>query len=220
MLISVDGKISTGDNDLMDVDKDYPKITGLKEGLSQYYEIEKTTDHFSLNTGRVFEKIGINGRKEEPRQIPVQFVVVDNKPHLTETGVDYISRQAKKVIIVTTNKDHPAYNLKKENVSIIYYDNSIDFVDCFNRLKKDFGAEKLTIQSGGTLNSTFIRNGLVDRVLLVVAPALVGGKNTSSLMDGESLHSPDELFKIKTLELVQAKTLKDSYLLLEYTVRN
>ncbi len=220
LLISVDGKISTGDTDVMDVDKDYPNIPGLKEGLSQYYEIEKTTDYFSLNTGRVFEKIGINKRTEEPRHIPVQFVVIDNRPHLTESGVDYISKQAEKVIIVTTNKNHPAYKSGKENVKIIYYENEIDFTDCFKKLKKDYGADKLTIQSGGTLNAEFIRNGLIDRVLLVVAPALVGGKNTSSLVDGESLHSHDELFKIKTLELVQAKPLKDSYLLLEYKVNN
>ena len=28
----------------MDVDKDFPKIKGVNEGLHQYYEIEQTTD--------------------------------------------------------------------------------------------------------------------------------------------------------------------------------
>ena len=37
MLMSVDGKISTGASDHLDVDKDFPKITGVKEGLHQYY---------------------------------------------------------------------------------------------------------------------------------------------------------------------------------------
>lgn len=31
--MSVDGKISTGDTDMMDVDKDFPQIEGIKEGL-------------------------------------------------------------------------------------------------------------------------------------------------------------------------------------------
>ena len=44
MLMSVDGKISTGANDELDVDRDFPMIDGLKEGLHQYYEIEQTTD--------------------------------------------------------------------------------------------------------------------------------------------------------------------------------
>jgi 2,5-diamino-6-(ribosylamino)-4(3H)-pyrimidinone 5'-phosphate reductase len=59
---------------------------------------------------------------------------------------------------------------------------------------------------------------LVDKIQLVVAPALIGGKNTSTIMDGESLHSAKELSKIKSLELVKAEPLKNSYLLLEYKI--
>ncbi|MEE0558143.1 MAG: deaminase, partial [Bulleidia sp.] len=58
MLMSLDGKISLGASDDLDVDKDFPKISGLKEGLPQYYEIEQTTDLWSFNTGRVQEKMG------------------------------------------------------------------------------------------------------------------------------------------------------------------
>lgn len=50
MLMSVDGKISTGAVDELDVDRDFPRINGVKEELYQYYEIEKTTDLWSLNS--------------------------------------------------------------------------------------------------------------------------------------------------------------------------
>ncbi|VAW32944.1 hypothetical protein MNBD_CPR01-367 [hydrothermal vent metagenome] len=221
MLMSVDGKISTGDTDVMDVDTDYPKISGLEEGLQQYYDLEQDTDLFSLNTGRVFAKIGINERTDDPEKLPVSFVVIDNEPHLTTQGVTYLAKKAKNLIIVTTNKNHPAIPSKKdfENISIFEYDKNIDFEDLFTKLKEECGAEKLTIQSGGTLNATLVRKGLVNRIVIVVAPALVGGKDTSTLMDGESLHTPEELNKIKTLELVHAKPLENSYLLLEYRVK-
>ena len=49
MLMSVEGKISTGATDDLDIDKDFPKIAGVREGLHQYYEIEQTTDLWSLN---------------------------------------------------------------------------------------------------------------------------------------------------------------------------
>lgn len=39
MLMSVDGKISTGATDDLDIDKDFPKIAGVREGLHQYYGI-------------------------------------------------------------------------------------------------------------------------------------------------------------------------------------
>ena len=222
MLMSVDGKISTGDTEIMDVDKDFPNIPGLKEGLSQYYEIEQQTDLFSLNTGRVLAKIGINQKTDEPEKTLVSFIVIDNKPHLTDKGVEYLAKKSSKLIIVTTNKNHPAFLLKNthSNIHGIVYEKEIIFEDLFEKLKNDYGADNLTVQSGGTLNSVLMRSGLIDRLLVVVAPALIGGRNTSTLIDRESLHDPSELCKIKTLELVEAKPLNNSYLLLEYKVKN
>jgi len=222
LLVSVDGKISTGDTDVMDVDKDYPKITGVKEGLKQYYDLELETDLFSFNTGRVFAKIGMNEKTDEPTKLPVSFVVVDNEPHLIEKGVTYLSKKLKNLIIATTNKTHPALSLQNtfKNIHVFVYEESIDFHNLFQKIAEQFGAERMTIQSGGTLNTTLVREGLIDRVLLVVSPALIGGKNTSTLMDGESLHTPEEINKIKALEFVKAKPLENSYLLLEYLVKN
>ena len=64
MLESLDGKISSGSSDDLDADKDFCRIDGVKEGLHQYYELEQETDIFSLNTGRVMAKIGVNEKKE------------------------------------------------------------------------------------------------------------------------------------------------------------
>jgi len=221
LLVSADGKISTGDTDEMDVDQDYPQLPGVKEGLPQYYDLETKTDQFSLNTGRVFAKIGANEPQDDPEQVPVTFVIIDSRPHLTEQGVAYLAKRGRKLIIVTANEVHPALALRGRfpNLHVLEYE-TIDFHNLFSRLKHEYGADRLTIQSGGTLNTTLVREGLVDRVLLVVAPALIGGKNTPTLMDGESVHTVSELSKIKSLELVQTKPLRDSYALLEYNVRN
>jgi len=222
MLMSVDGKISTGDSDTLDVDRDYKDIPGLKEGLQQYYDLETETDLFSLNTGRVFEKIGINEKTDEPEKTPVSFIVIDNKPHLNAQEVSYLAKKSAKLFIVTTNTSHPAFGVKQEhsNIEIISYTDKIDFEDLFAKLYQQYHVEKLTIQSGGTLNATLTREGLIDRVLLVVAPALIGGKDTPTLLDGESFRIKEDLSKIKTLTLVQAKPLNHSYLLLEYKVKN
>ena len=222
MLTSVDGKISTGDTDVMDVDKDLPTIKGVSEGLKQYYDLEMTTDLFSLNSGRVFEKIGFNDRKDIPKKLPVTFVVIDNKPHLNKNGITYLSQKAKEIIVITTNKSHPAFELKNElsNVHIIYFDNEINLEEMFTRLKTEYGADRLTIQSGGTLNSEFIRNGFIDYISLVVAPVMIGGKNTPTLMDGESLHTTNELSKIKALELQEITKLNNSYIHMKYKVLN
>ncbi len=221
MLTSVDGKISTGDSELLDVDKDFPKIKGLKEGLQQYYDIEKTTDLYSLISGRVLAKIGANKPQKNIVKLPVRFIIIDNKPHLNKIGIDNFLKKSKKLFIVTTNKNHPAFLIKDaDNLEIIYYKKEIDFEDLFIKLKQNFGANRLTVQSGGTLNSIFLRKKLINKISIVMAPALIGGKDTSSLIDGKSLSSVKELSDIQSLKLVAIKKLKHSYIHLRYDVVN
>ena len=170
MLMSVDGKISPGASDSLDVDKDYPNITGLKEGLPQYYEIEQTTDLWSFNTGRVQEKMGAN-EKPFPKKTPVSFVLLDNS-HLTEHGVRYFCARSKEFVLIISNKNHPAYNVKEANIHIIYQE-ELSLEAALITLKEKYGCERITIQSGGTINGMFLREKLFDYVDIVVAPVLM-----------------------------------------------
>lgn len=215
MLMSVDGKISTGSTDELDVDKDFPQITEVKEGLHQYYEIEQTTDLWSLNSGRVQAKIGVNTR-ETPTKSPVSFVVIDNK-HLDQNGVRYFCALSEEFVLITTNANHPAYDINESNLHIIYQ-NELSLKDALVKLKSEYGCEQITIQTGGTLNGLFLREKLIDYVDIVVAPVLIGGKDTSTLIDGESLLSENELAKLGVLKLQECVVLENSYLRLRYEV--
>lgn len=215
MLMSVDGKISTGQNDTMDMDADLPKLAGVREGLHQYYEIEQTTDLWSLNSGRVQEKMGVND-KPFPEKSPVSFVIIDNT-HLTEHGVRYFCALSKEFVLITDNSNHPAYSVKENNLHIILQ-KELNLENALETLKNDYNCERITVQTGGTLNEIFLREKLFDYLDLVVAPVLVGGKATSTLIDGCSLTSVEELGKLGILQLVKCETLEDSYLRLTYKV--
>lgn len=222
MLSSLDGKISTGDKDTMDVDTDYSKISGIKEGLYQYYDLEKKTDLYFLISGRVMTKgsgsLDINNRKDEPKKIGANCIIVDNN-HLKESGISYLLKKFKSLTIVTSNKSHIAIKMKSANLNCIKYNNQVNFPDLFKKLKNN-GVRRLTIQSGGTLNATLLRNNLIDKVSIVVAPCLIGGKDTSSLIDGESLHTQKELKHIKALKLKEYTVMKNSFIHLVYEVKN
>ena len=215
MLMSVDGKISTGAVDEMDVDRDFPKIKGVKEGLHQYYEIEQTTDLWSFNTGRVQAKMGVN-EKELPAKTSVSFVLLDNH-HLTENGIRWFCAKSNQFVLITSNPDHPAFCVTADNLHIIYQETT-SLPSAFARLKEDFGCERLTLQSGGTVNALLLREKLIDYVDIVVAPVLVGGKDTATLVDGKSLMSAGELSQLGVLRLMECTALQDSYVRLRYRV--
>lgn len=221
MLMSLDGKINSGDSDELDVDRDWCKIDGVKEGLYQYYDIEKTTDWYSLNTGRVMAKIGVNERKEKPQKIDCRFIIIDRKPHLNEKGIEYLCNWVDILFLVTDNKNHPAYRLldKFDNLKIIYYEN-IDLTKMMKDLKNNYDVERITIQSGGTLNCEFLRENLIDYVNIVIAPILVGGSTTNTLIDGKAISKVEELSQLKALELMETHVLQNSYIQLKYKVLN
>ncbi len=219
MLESLDGKINSGNSDNLDADKDWCQIKGVKEGLHQYYEIEATTDYYSLNTGRVMAKIGINDRKEYHEKVDISFIIIDSKPHLNEHGIDYLCNWVEKLILVTTNKNHIAFSLKEkyENLDILYYE-VLDLKTLLTDMKQKYNAEKITIQSGGNLNGKFLREDLIDYVNIVIAPLLVGGRDTSTLIDGDAISTVNELNKLKALQLIECNKLEDSYIQLKYKI--
>ena len=220
MLESIDGKINSGNSDELDVDRDWKNIDGLREGLQQYYDIESETDLFSFNTGRVMAKIGINNRTEEPHKIDaLTFVILDNEPHLNEKGIDYLSRWVGRVIIMTTNPEHPVFAVQEKynNVEVLKYD-KVSLKQMLEDLYEKYGAKRLTIQSGGNMNGRFLRDDLIDYVSIVIAPVLVGGRDTPTLIDGDAISSPSELSAIRPMELLECRVLNNSYIHLQYKV--
>lgn len=217
MLMSVDGKISTGSSDELDVDKDFPNITGVKEGLHQYYEFEQMSDLWSFNTGRVQQKMGVN-EEDFTAKSPVSFVLLDNH-HLTEHGIRYFCQLSKEFVLITQNPAHPAFLVKEDNLHIIMQD-TLDLAGALEILKEDYGCSRLTVQSGGTLNGLFLRKKLLDYIDIVVAPILIGGKDTATLIDGASITSVDDLHALGVLKLEACDVLKNSYIRLRYKVIN
>ena len=137
--------------------------------------------------------------------------------HLTEHGIRYFCALSKEFVLVTSNENHPAFAIKEENLHIIYQ-RELSLVDMLSKLKADYGCQRITVQTGGTLNGLFLREKLFDEIDIVVAPVLIGGKDTSTLIDGKSLLSERELSGVGVLKLRECTVLEDSYLRLRYQV--
>ncbi len=164
-------------------------------------------------------KIGVNERTEYHDKVDCRFIIIDNKPHLNEKGIDYICYWVDRLVLVTTNKNHVAYLLqeKYDNLDILFYD-LLDLSILLSDMKEKYSAETITIQSGGTLNGKFLRDNLIDYVNVIMSPLLVGGKDTSTLIDGEAITSFEDLNNVKALQLIECNQLENSYIQLKYKV--
>lgn len=137
--------------------------------------------------------------------------------HLTEHGVRYLCEWSKNFVLITQNPKHPAFSVMEDNLNIIKQD-SLNLAEALKILEADYCCKRLTIQSGDTLNGLFLRNNLIDFVDVIVAPIMIGGKDTSTLIDGISITSIDDLNLLGALQLEKCEALEDSYIRLRYKV--
>lgn len=219
MLMSVDGRISTGVGNSFDVDKDFPKIPGIKEGLHQYYELEQETDLWSMVTGKTMAKVGANTGALHLAKVPELHRVIVGIRSLTPAGVKLLCDQTEIVHFICRNEGECSLVKKALNGYKNYtvkafkdYGNPLGYL----RYLKSIGCNELTVQGGATLNGAFVNYHALDHAHIVVAPALIGGQNTPALVDG-----PDHtngLGHVNSMKLVYAKPLSGSYLDLFYDV--
>lgn len=208
LLTSVDGKISTGKRDRFDFDQDIPKLLG-EVGISQYYNLEKQTDSWTLCSGKTMEKISDQLIRWSGPTVPVTLVVCTNSGLRYDTYLA-LRNKYRHVIIATSNLKR----IQSGADTLLYEEHNL--VQLLENLRAR-GCHNLTIQSGGELNAAFLRAGLIDVVEVVMAPILVGGSNTPTLIDGPEVKS---LSEVATLSLSRVEGLKDGYLYMRYTVKH
>jgi 5-amino-6-(5-phosphoribosylamino)uracil reductase len=92
-------------------------------------------------------------------------------------------------------------------------EDKIDFVALLSRLALEHNIEKVMVEGGGLLNWTLFSLGLVDEIILMQLPIIVGGVRTTSLADGTGVSSWDLVRHFSLSEVESRKR----FLLLRYT---
>ena len=141
------------------------------------------------------------------------WVLSDSKGKLK--GLLHVYRKScycKDVIVVVTNKtseDYISY-LKERNYNIIVAgDESVDFHVVLDKLEMYYNVKSVLTDSGGGLNSILLKEGLVDEVMLLISPVVVGKGATNLFRSLEN--------KVN-LELIRSERIRSNHLLVVYRV--
>ena len=62
---------------------------------------------------------------------------------------------------------------------------------------KNKGINKLFVEGGGEINWSMLTNGLVDEIMVTVAPKIVGGRDAVTLVEGKGFVKIDKGIKLK-----------------------
>jgi 2,5-diamino-6-(ribosylamino)-4(3H)-pyrimidinone 5'-phosphate reductase len=93
----------------------------------------------------------------------------------------------------------------------------VDLEKALEWLGTEFGARRVRVDSGGTLNGALLRKGLVTEVHLLVYPYAVGGASNRSMFIAPDLGEDEKAIK---MELIGTRKLEGGVLYLRYKVSN
>ncbi len=65
---------------------------------------------------------------------------------------------------------------------------------------KDMGIKKILLEGGGILNAAMLNDGLVDEVIVAVAPIIIGGARATSLVEGKGIDKIKNGIRLKLKE--------------------
>ncbi|MBI5953529.1 MAG: dihydrofolate reductase family protein [Chloroflexi bacterium] len=150
-----------------------------------------------------------------PNPIKVGVVSVADIPLET----DFIKAGNTRVVIFTTSQTSKSQIeiLRAAGVEVFVDHDAVhdaprvDLNKMMLTLKK-IGVDHLMVEGGGTMNFELIRLGLVDEIMLYIAPMIFGGANSPTLADGLGLVRSDAV----ALKLANVETHQDGGIVLRY----
>lgn len=99
-----------------------------------------------------------------------------------------VSDEAAETWIFTSRTYDRPKKEQLENAGIRVFETSGETrtdVNDLMRILGENGVSSLFIEGGGTVNSAFLENRLIDKVVLYFAPKLVGGRNAPTFLEGQ-----------------------------------
>lgn len=114
-----------------------------------------------------------------------------------------------KTILVTNrhNEDKIKELESRDHISVVTCgDDKIDLVEAFDILENEYNIKSIMLEGGGLLNWSVIDAGLVDEMIIIQLPIIIGGKDNVSFVDGEGYCN---LKDVKQFDLVSVEMRKN-----------
>ena len=112
----------------------------------------------------------------------------------------YADIPKRRIIEVLTEQVSPEYLAYLDSLEIPYLFGGKDDLDLelvLHKLKRDYGIETLVLNGGAALNTSFLRAGLMDELILIVAPGINGRTDALSFVRSDDPDDFPVFFQLK-----------------------
>ena len=193
--MSLDGKIASK--------KGYSELSS-KQDKVRIHKLRSNVDAILVGSNTV--------RRDNP-SLTVRYVKGKNPIRIVLDSNGTISSNSK---IVRTSKKIPTIlavskkatkknivKLKNHSIEVIVTgENRVNIKNLLKKLSKK-KIKTILVEGGGNVNWEFIKEGLVDEIIITVSPYLIGGINAISLVEGDGFSKIQQSLKLKLKKINQ-----------------
>ncbi|RJX16247.1 2,5-diamino-6-(ribosylamino)-4(3H)-pyrimidinone 5'-phosphate reductase [Candidatus Bathyarchaeota archaeon] len=195
--MTLDGKIATwkGDSEISST-----------EDWERVHKLRAWVDGLMIGIGTLLKdnpKLTV----KYPRKKPLTKIVVDSLARTPTNAKIFQYKDGSRIVLAVTSKasKKKIKKLQESGATVIVAGSGrkVNLKQLLQKLWK-MGIKILMVEGGGNLNWGMVKAGLVDEVRVAVAPILVGGKNATTLVEGEGYPKIQDGLKLKLVKIETA----------------
>jgi diaminohydroxyphosphoribosylaminopyrimidine deaminase/5-amino-6-(5-phosphoribosylamino)uracil reductase len=99
-----------------------------------------------------------------------------------------------------SSQDQKIIRLKQSGVQFIFYEDTLDLKWLMEKLVEQHIISVL-IEGGSSLNAHALEDGIVDKVMIFIAPKMIGGKNSYPAVGGKTFKKLEEAYRLRDMSI-------------------
>ena len=184
--MTLDGKIG------LSSEHELPFVISDTHDLRRVHKLRASCDAIGIGVGTVCaDDPYLTVRYGNRGKTPFRIVFDGSLRSPLSSNVFKDQKTNKTIVFCHTNaSSHTKQQLKSFGVTVIslpYSSNScahsyLDLTSALNILESSYNVDRFLLEGGSTLNSSFLRNSLIDEIYIYVSLKILGELNTASLV--------------------------------------
>jgi 2,5-diamino-6-(ribosylamino)-4(3H)-pyrimidinone 5'-phosphate reductase len=207
--MTVDGKIATHQGD---------SAISSKDDLIRVHKLRDSVDGIIVGISTVLAdnpRLTIRLGRKHPKEKHLTRIIIDSMGRIPLDSQILRTASKIKTIVAVTKLAHMNVRRKIKKTGAIVIVAGKDTVDLKRVLWtiQKMGIKKILVEGGGEINWSLFSLGIVNELIVTIAPKIVGGRQATTLVEGEGYSRVSQGLK---LQLKKVRMQNSGELVLHY----
>jgi 2,5-diamino-6-(ribosylamino)-4(3H)-pyrimidinone 5'-phosphate reductase len=179
--MTVDGKIATRQGD---------SAISSKDDLIRVHKLRDSVDGIIVGISTVLAdnpRLTIRLGRKQPKEKHLTRIIIDSMGRIPLDSQILRTASKIKTIVAVTKLAHMNVRRKIKKtgaIVIVAGTNTVDLKRVLWTIQK-MGIKKILVEGGGEINWSLFSLGIVNELIVTIAPKIVGGRQATTLVEGE-----------------------------------